>query len=173
MPTGSHNIIYTCVRLFTCIYLSKCMPYGMPLTYQMFTYEHFNKYLCTNIFIIVGSRTEHFCTFRCKITNKCWRVLSALLYSSNYPDMFRQLTAIFRGLHVPWKLLQFCLRLGWMWVMVPLVWPAAHRVTRHNTLIHNILSTAPQLSISQKARGTLPVDSNIMPKHVGATIHNQ
>src|SRR5215471_19312330 len=41
--------------------------------------------------------------------------------------------------------------------------------TRH---IHNILSTAPQLSISQKALGTLPEDGNVMPKHVGATIHN-
>jgi hypothetical protein len=28
------------------------------------------------------------------------------------------------------------------------------------------------LSISQKALGTLPVDGNVMPKHVGATIHN-
>jgi hypothetical protein len=45
-------------------------------------------------------------------------------------------------------------------------------VTRHNTTIHNILSTAPQLSISQKARGTLPEGGNVMPKHVGATIHN-
>ena len=48
----------------------------------------------------------------------------------------------------------------------------AHEVTRHNTSIHNILSTAPQLSISQKALGTLPEDGNVMPKHVGATIHN-
>jgi hypothetical protein len=46
-----------------------------------------------------------------------------------------------------------------------------HHVTRHNTSIHNILSTA-QLRISQKALGTLPEDGNIMPKHVGATIHN-
>jgi signal recognition particle subunit SEC65 len=38
--------------------------------------------------------------------------------------------------------------------------------------IHNILSTAPQLSISQKALGTHPEDGNVMPKHVGATIHN-
>jgi hypothetical protein len=37
---------------------------------------------------------------------------------------------------------------------------------------HNILSTAPQLSITQKALGTLPEDGNVMPKHVGATIHN-
>jgi hypothetical protein len=44
-------------------------------------------------------------------------------------------------------------------------------VTRHNTPIHNILSTAPQLSISQKALGTLPDDGTVMPKHVGATIH--
>jgi hypothetical protein len=44
--------------------------------------------------------------------------------------------------------------------------------TKHNTPIHNILSTAPQLSISQKALGTLPEDGNAMPKHVGATIHN-
>jgi hypothetical protein len=38
--------------------------------------------------------------------------------------------------------------------------------------VHNILSTAPQMSISQKALGTLPEDGNLMPKHVGATIHN-
>jgi hypothetical protein len=47
-----------------------------------------------------------------------------------------------------------------------------HHVTRHNTPIHNILSTAPQLSISQKALGTLPEDGNAMPKGVGATIRN-
>jgi hypothetical protein len=38
-----------------------------------------------------------------------------------------------------------------------------------NTLIHNILSTAPQLIISQKALGTLTEYDNVMPKHVGAT----
>ena len=48
----------------------------------------------------------------------------------------------------------------------------AHHVTRHNTPIHNILSTAPQLSVSQKALGTLHEDGNVMPKHVGTTIHN-
>ena len=48
----------------------------------------------------------------------------------------------------------------------------AHHVTRHNTPIHNILSTAPQLSFSQKALGTLPEDGNVMPKHVGDTTHN-
>jgi hypothetical protein len=47
-----------------------------------------------------------------------------------------------------------------------------HYVTEHNTPIHNILSTAPQLSISQKAIGTLPEDGNVMPKHVGVTIYN-
>jgi hypothetical protein len=45
-------------------------------------------------------------------------------------------------------------------------------VTRNNMAKHNILSTAPQLSISQKALGTLPDDGNLMPKYVGATIHN-
>jgi hypothetical protein len=45
-------------------------------------------------------------------------------------------------------------------------------VTRHNAPIHNILSTAAQLSISQKALGTLPEDGKVMPNHVGATIHN-
>jgi hypothetical protein len=49
---------------------------------------------------------------------------------------------------------------------------ATHHVTRHNTPIHNILSNASKLSISQKALGTLPEDGNVMPKHVGATIHN-
>src|SRR5215469_64907 len=38
--------------------------------------------------------------------------------------------------------------------------------------IHNILSTAPQFRISQTVLGTLPEDGNVMPKHVGATIHN-
>jgi hypothetical protein len=28
------------------------------------------------------------------------------------------------------------------------------------------------LNISQKALGTLPEDGNVMPKHIGATIHN-
>jgi hypothetical protein len=45
-------------------------------------------------------------------------------------------------------------------------------LTKHNTPIHNILSTDPQLNISQKALGTLPEDGNVMPKHVGAIIHN-
>jgi hypothetical protein len=49
---------------------------------------------------------------------------------------------------------------------------ATHHVTRHNTPIHNILSTAPQLSISQKTLGTLPEDAMETPKQVGATIHN-
>jgi hypothetical protein len=47
-----------------------------------------------------------------------------------------------------------------------------HHGTRHNMPNHNILSTAPQLNISQKALGTLPEDGNVMPKHVGATIRN-
>jgi hypothetical protein len=49
---------------------------------------------------------------------------------------------------------------------------ATHHVTRHNTPIHNIISTAPQLSTSQKTLGTLPEDGKVMPKHVGATIRN-
>jgi hypothetical protein len=49
---------------------------------------------------------------------------------------------------------------------------ALHHITRHNTPIHNILLTAPQLNISQKALGTLLEDGNVMPKHLGATIHN-
>jgi hypothetical protein len=48
---------------------------------------------------------------------------------------------------------------------------ATHHVTGHNTQIHNILSTVPQLSIYQKALETLPEDVKVMPKHVGATIH--
>jgi hypothetical protein len=49
---------------------------------------------------------------------------------------------------------------------------ATHHVTRHNTPIRNILSTAPQLSISQMLLGTFPEDGNVMPKHVGATTNN-
>jgi hypothetical protein len=44
---------------------------------------------------------------------------------------------------------------------------------RHYIAIHKILSTtAPKLSISQKALETLPEDGNVMPKHVGGTIQN-
>jgi hypothetical protein len=49
---------------------------------------------------------------------------------------------------------------------------ATHHVTRHNPPNHNLLSMAPQLSISQEVLGTLPENGNVMPKHVGATIHN-
>jgi hypothetical protein len=48
-----------------------------------------------------------------------------------------------------------------------------HHVTKNNTPIHNILSTALQLSISQKALRTLPEHGNVMPKHVADTIHNE
>jgi hypothetical protein len=51
-------------------------------------------------------------------------------------------------------------------------WGATHHVVEHNTPIHNILSTAPQLSISQKALGTLPEYGNVIPKLVEATIYN-
>jgi hypothetical protein len=47
-----------------------------------------------------------------------------------------------------------------------------HHVSRHNTPIHNIISTAPQLNISQKTLGTLPEDGNVIPKNVGATVQN-
>jgi hypothetical protein len=57
-------------------------------------------------------------------------------------------------------------RILWMGVLCLVTWC-------QNTPIHNILSTAPQLNISQKALETLPEeDSNILPIHVGATIHN-
>jgi hypothetical protein len=47
-----------------------------------------------------------------------------------------------------------------------------NQTTRHNAFIHYIPSTAPHLNISQKALGTLPEDGNVMPEHVGYTIHN-
>jgi hypothetical protein len=48
----------------------------------------------------------------------------------------------------------------------------AHHVTRHNTPIHNFLSKAPQLSVSQKALGTLPQAGTVMLKHGETTVHN-
>jgi hypothetical protein len=48
----------------------------------------------------------------------------------------------------------------------------AHHVSRHNTPIHNFLSNAPQLNVSQKALGTLLQDGILMPKFLVATIHN-
>jgi hypothetical protein len=58
------------------------------------------------------------------------------------------------------------------WACCVEIYITTHHVTRHNTPIHNILSTAPQLSISQKSLGVLPEDDKVMPKHVGATIYN-
>jgi hypothetical protein len=61
--------------------------------------------------------TEHL-VFRCEITNKC-STLSKFYYTFQiYPDMFRQVIAIFRGLHMPYKLLQYCLCFGRMWIIV-------------------------------------------------------
>src|SRR5215510_10805833 len=48
----------------------------------------------------------------------------------------------------------------------------AHHVTRHNTSIHNILSTASQLSICQKALETLPEDGNVVRAAHHFTRHN-
>jgi hypothetical protein len=62
-------------------------------------------------------------------------------------------------------------RILWIGVLCPVAW-CVHHATRHNTPIHNILWTAPQLSVSQKALGTLPEDGNVMPKHAGDSIHN-
>src|SRR5215475_3693547 len=58
-------------------------------------------------------------------------------------------------------------------VLCVVTWCAPRTTSLHTTRhSHNILSTAPQLSISQKALGTLPEDGNVMPKHVGTAIHN-
>jgi hypothetical protein len=46
------------------------------------------------------------------------------------------------------------------------------RVVFSDVVRGDILLTAPQLDISQKALGTLPEDGHVMPKHLGATVHN-
>jgi hypothetical protein len=46
------------------------------------------------------------------------------------------------------------------------------RVVSSDVVRGDIRSTAPKLSISKNALGTLPEDGNVMPKHVGAPIHN-
>src|SRR5215468_10160374 len=86
-----------------------------------------------------------------KYTNYSFSLL--IMYGSSY--MFRNYIAIFRERSESSDVVR-----------------GAHHVTRHYTPIHNILSTATQFSISQKALGTLPEDGNVMPKRVGATIHN-
>jgi hypothetical protein len=60
---------------------------------------------------------------------------------------------------------------SWLSDRLRVMW-CVHHVSRHNTPIHNILSTAPQLSIPQKELGTLPEDGNLMAKHVGTTVLN-
>jgi hypothetical protein len=51
-------------------------------------------------------------------------------------------------------------------------WCVKRTTSLGTTHLFNIIATAPQLSISQKALGTLPEGGNVMPKHVEATIHN-
>src|SRR5215471_13758058 len=108
-----------------------------------------------------------------KYTNYSFRLL--IMYGSSY--MFRHYIAIFRE-RSQCLLQDAQLRssreniVDGRVVSSDVVRFAPH-VTRHNTPIHNILLTAPQLSIFQKALGTLPEDGNVMPKHVGATIHNK
>jgi hypothetical protein len=84
------------------------------------------------------------------------------MYDSSY--MFRYYIAISQGAFLVPS--ERCVSGAWRSQI------ARHHVTRHNTPIRNILSTALQLSISQKALGMLPDDGSVMPKHVGATIHN-
>jgi hypothetical protein len=102
-------------------------------------------------------------------TNKCNNNSFSLLIMYGSSDMFRHYIPIFR------ERFQCLLR------------DAKLRSSRYNIVDgrvvfsdvvrgdlrdrHSRLSTAPQLSISQKALGTPPVDGNVMPKHVGATIH--
>jgi hypothetical protein len=59
-----------------------------------------------------------------------------------------------------------------MWKQLQFILVRTYHATKHNAHIHNILSAVPQLSISQKALRMLPEDGNVMPKHLGATIHN-
>jgi hypothetical protein len=82
----------------------------------------------------------------CMVAPTCFGII--LPFSGSVPSAFGEIEE---------QSIEYC---GWV-----------HHVTRHNTPIHNILTTT-QLSISQKALGTLPENGNIMPKHVGATIHN-
>jgi hypothetical protein len=53
-------------------------------------------------------------------------------------------------------------RILWMVVLCLVTWCVAISDLRHNTPIYNILSTAPQLSISQKALETLREYGNVM-----------
>jgi hypothetical protein len=58
-------------------------------------------------------------------------------------------------------------KLLWMGVLCLVAWCVAildRHATSHITPTNNILSTAPQLSIFQKALETLPEDGNVMPK---------
>jgi hypothetical protein len=58
-------------------------------------------------------------------------------------------------------------------VLFTLVWMGALCLVNTSLYIsHFIVSTVPELSISQKALGTLSEDGNVMPKHVKATIYN-
>ena len=60
-------------------------------------------------------------------------------------------------------------RILWMGVLCVVTWCAPSTTSLDNTPIHNILSTASQLSIPQKALETLPEDGNVMPKYAPRT----
>src|SRR5215469_9538655 len=112
------------------------------------------------------------CMKKHKYTNYSFSLL--IMYGSSY--MFRHYIVIFRErsscLLRDAQLRSSRLNIVDVRVVSSDVVRTAHHVTRHNTPIHNILLTAPQLSISQKALGMLPEDGNVMSKHVGDTIYN-
>jgi hypothetical protein len=89
--------------------------------------------------IIQTSRREKFLNL-CVKTNKCTN------YSFNLLSMYGSFTC-------------FGIELSSLGSVPRAFW----EMLRHNTPTHNILSTAPQLSISQKALETLPEDGRIMP----------
>jgi hypothetical protein len=74
-----------------------------------------------------------------------------IMYGSSY--MFRHYIVIFRERFL-------CL-----------LRDAELRSSRWNIMDGRVVSSAPQFSISQKAQETLPEDGNVMPKHVGGSIH--
>jgi hypothetical protein len=119
-----------------------------------------------------------------------YKVLSAVLLESAHiintftselnPSAQRCRTRFFAGYFTPWTVhfVSICVknkkRNNYSFSLLIIYGSSymfRHYIARF-TPIHNIILTAPQLSISQKALGTLPEDGNVTPKHVGATIHN-
>jgi hypothetical protein len=107
--------IQVCSDGYWAMHWFECFRDQLSSRFRVYTGASVNRAILQHCFFWFGNSVKFLIIVpsvfmnRCNITNKCSSALCFYCTRLNYPDMFRQPNAIFRGLHVPRKLLQFCL----------------------------------------------------------------